>query len=86
MSETKCASKYLFHSNLHRSTVKKRNKLALSLFDDKRMYLNTLTTLPRDKHTAKGDCHCILCVKDTGRKVNHHEHLKLISDRLHLPK
>ena len=35
-------------------------------FDDKRMYLNPIQSLSWDKHTQKGDCPCILCIKLVG--------------------
>ena len=30
---------------------------------DKRMYLDAIQSLPWDKHTQKGDCPCVLCIK-----------------------
>ena len=42
------------------------NKLALNPFDDKRMYLNPLQSLPWDKHTQPGDCPSIYCLKLVG--------------------
>ena len=35
-------------------------------FDDKRVYLNPILSLPWDKHTQKGDCPCIYCLKLIG--------------------
>ena len=35
-------------------------------FDDKRMYLNSIKSLPWDIHTQKGDCPCIYCLKSSG--------------------
>ena len=35
-------------------------------FDDKRVYLNPIQSLPWDKHTQKGDCPCIYCLKLIG--------------------
>ena len=32
-------------------------------FDDKRLYLNPIQSLPWDKHIQKGDCPCIYCLK-----------------------
>ena len=66
MSETTNATNYSIRSNLHQLTVQYQNKLALSPFDDKRMYLNPIKSLPWDKHTQKGDCPCILCIKLIG--------------------
>ena len=63
MSETTNATNYSICSNLHQLTVQYRNKLALKPFDDKRMYLNPIQSLPWDKHTRKGDCPCILGIK-----------------------
>ena len=46
--------------------LKKQNKLALNPFDDKRLYINPIQSLPWDKHTQKGDCPCIYCLKLIG--------------------
>ena len=35
-------------------------------FDDKRVYLNPIQSLSWDKHTQKGDCPCIYCLKLIG--------------------
>ena len=56
MSETANALNYSIRSNLHQLLVEKRNKLALNLFDGKRMYLNPKQSLPLDKHIQQGDC------------------------------
>ena len=45
MSETTSATNYSIRSNLHIITVEKQNKLALSAFDDKRVYLNPIPSL-----------------------------------------
>ena len=65
MSETTNATNYSFRSNLHQLSVEKQNKLALNPFDDKRMYLNPIKSLPWDKHTQQGDCPCLYCLKIT---------------------
>ena len=66
MSETTNATNYSIRLNLHQLTVQYQNKLPLSPFDDKRMYLNPIQNLPWDKHTQKGDFPCILCIKFNG--------------------
>ena len=63
MSETTSATNYSKRSNLHLLSVEKQNKLALNPFDDKRVYFNPIQSLSRDKHTQKGDCPCIFCLK-----------------------
>ena len=65
-SETTTATNYSIRSNAHKLTVQKQDKLALNPFDDKRMYLNPIQSLSWDKHTQKGDCPCILCIKLVG--------------------
>ena len=65
-SETTTATNYSIRSNTHNLTVQKQDKLALNPFDDKRMYLNPIQSLSWDKHTQKGDCPCILCIKLVG--------------------
>ena len=65
-SETTTATNYSIRSNAHNLTVQKQNKLALNPFDDKRVYLNPIQSLSWDKHTQKGDCPCILCIKLVG--------------------
>ena len=65
-SETTTATNYSIRSNAHNLTVQKQDKLALNPFDDKRMYLNPIQNLSWDKHTQKGDCPCILCIKLVG--------------------
>ena len=62
-SETTNGTNYSIRSNLHKLTVQYLNKLALNPFDDKRMYLNPIQSLPWNKHSQKGDCPCILCIK-----------------------
>ena len=42
--------------------VIEQNKLALNSFDDKRLYLNNINSVPWDNHIQKGDCECILCI------------------------
>ena len=46
--------------------MEKQNKLALNPFDDKLVYLNSIQSLSWDKHTQKGDCPCIFCLKLIG--------------------
>ena len=57
---------YSIRSNAHNLTVQKQDKLALNPFDDKRVYLNPIQSLSWDKHTQKGDCPCIYCLKLVG--------------------
>ena len=66
MSETTSATNFSIRSNLHNITVEKQNKLALNPFDDKRVYLHPIQSLSLDKHTQKGDCPCIYCLKVIG--------------------
>ena len=35
-------------------------------FDDERLYINPIQSLPWDKHTQKSDCPCIYCLKLIG--------------------
>ena len=65
-SETTTAANYSIRSDAHNLTVQKQDKLALNPFDDKRLYLNPIQSLPWDKHTQKGDCLCIYCLKLIG--------------------
>ena len=65
-SETTTATKYSICSDAHNLTVQKQDKLALNPFDDKRLYLNPIQSLSWDKHTQKGDCPCIYCLKLIG--------------------
>ena len=62
MSETTNATNDSVRSNIHNITVEKQNKLALSPFDDIRVYLYPIQSLPWDKHTQKSDCPCINCL------------------------
>ena len=57
-SESSSSTSISIRSNLHNLTVEKQNKLALNPFDDKRLYINPIQSLPWDKHTQKGDCPC----------------------------
>ena len=41
-SKTTTATKYSIRSYAHNLTVQKQDKLALNLFDDKRLYLNPI--------------------------------------------
>ena len=45
--------------------MEKQTKLALTPFDDKRMYLNPIKSLPWDIHIQPKCCSCILCIKFT---------------------
>ena len=65
-SETSSSTNISIRSNLHNLTVKKQPKLCLNPFDDKRLYINPIQKLPWDKHTQKGDCPCIYCLKLIG--------------------
>ena len=65
-SESSSSTNISIRSNLHNLTVEKQNKLALNPFDDKRLYINPIQSLPWDKHTQKGDCPCIYCLKLIG--------------------
>ena len=65
-SETSSSTNISIKYNLHNLTVEKRNKLALNPFDDKRLYINPIQSLPWDKHTQKGGCPCIYCLKLIG--------------------
>ena len=65
-SESSSSINISIRSNLHNLTVEKQNKLALNPFDDKRLYINPIQSLPWDKHTQKGDCPCIFCLKLIG--------------------
>ena len=62
-SETSSSTNISIRSNLHNLTVEKQPKLCLNPFDDKRLYINPIQSLPGDKHTQKGDCPCIYCLK-----------------------
>ena len=65
-SETTTATNYSIRSNAHNLPVQKQDKLVLNPFDDKRVYLNPIQNLPWDKHSQKGDCPCIYCLKLIG--------------------
>ena len=65
-SETSSSANISIRSNLHNLTVEKQPKLCLNPFDDKRLYINPIQSLPWDKHTQKGDCPCIYCLKLIG--------------------
>ena len=65
-SESSSSTNISIRSTLHNLTVEKQNKLALNPFDDKRLYINPIQSLPWDKHTQKGDCPCIYCLKLIG--------------------
>ena len=65
-SESSSSTNISIRSNLHNLTVEKQNKLALNPSDDKRLYINPIQSLPWDKHTQKGDCPCIYCLKLIG--------------------
>ena len=65
-SETSSYTNISIRSNLHNLTVEKQPKLCLNPFDDKRLYINPIQSLPWDKQTQKGDCPCIYCLKLIG--------------------
>ena len=65
-SETSSSTNISIRSNLHNLTVEKQPKLCLNPFDDKRLYINPIQSLPWDKHTQKDDCPCIHCLKLIG--------------------
>ena len=65
-SKTTESTNYSIRSNQYQLTVQKQNKLALNPFDDKRLYLDPIKSLPWDKHIQRGDCRCILCIKLIG--------------------
>ena len=65
-SETSSSTNISIRSNLHNLTVEKQPKLCLNPFDDKRLFINPINSLPWDKHTQKGDCPCIYCLKLIG--------------------
>ena len=65
-SQTTTATNYSIRSHAHNLSVQKQDKLALNPFDDKRVYLNPIQSLSWDKHTQKGDCPCIYCLKLIG--------------------
>ena len=65
-SETSSSTNISIGSKLHKLSVEKQNKLALIPFDDKRLYISPKQSLPWDKHTQKGDCPCIYCLKLIG--------------------
>ena len=56
----------IYQLDLIYTTLQLKNKLALNPFDDKRLYINPIQSLPWDKHTQKGDCPCIYCLKLIG--------------------
>ena len=65
-SETSSSTNISIKSNLHKLTDEKQPKMCLNPFDDKRLYINPIQSLPWDKHTQKGDCPCIYCLKLIG--------------------
>ena len=62
-SQTTTATKYSIRSDAHKLYVQKQDKLALNPFDDKRVYSNPIESLSWEKHTQKGDCPCIFCLR-----------------------
>ena len=52
-SETSSSTNISIRSNSHNLTVEKQPKLCLNPFDDKRLYINPIQSLPWDKHTKK---------------------------------
>ena len=65
-SQTTTATNYSIRSDAHNLTVQKQDNPVLNPFDDKRVYLNSIQNLSWDKHTQKGDCPCIYCLKLIG--------------------
>ena len=65
-SETTSSTNISIKSNLHNLTVEKQPKLWLNPFDDTRLYINPIQSLPWDIHTQKGDCPCKYCLKLIG--------------------
>ena len=65
-SETSSSTNISIRSKLHNLTVEKQPKLCSNPFDDKRLCINPIQSLPWDKHTQKGDCPCIYCLKLIG--------------------
>ena len=65
-SETSSSTNISIRSNLHNLTVEQQLKFCLNPFDDKRLYINPIQSLPWDKPTQKGDCPCIFCLKLIG--------------------
>ena len=65
-SESSSSTNISIRSNLHNLTFEKQPKLCLNPFDDKRLYINPIQSLPWDKHTQQGDCPCIYCLKLIG--------------------
>ena len=62
-SQTTTATNNSIRSDAPILTVQKQDKLALNPFDDKRVNLNPKQSLSWDKHTQKGNCPCIYCLK-----------------------
>ena len=59
MSETTSPTIYYWiRSILHQLSVQKQNKVASNPFDDKRLYIKPIQSLPWDKHTQKGNRLC----------------------------
>ena len=65
-SQTTTATNNSIRSDAPILTVQKQDKLALNPFDDKRVNLNPKQSLSWDKHTQKGNCPCIYCLKLIG--------------------
>ena len=57
---------FSIRSENHNLKVISQKKLALNPFDDKRLYLNNLDSVPWNIHTQKGDCNCLMCIKFIG--------------------
>ena len=58
-SKITVSTNYSIRSNAHNLTVQKQNKLALSPFDLKRMYIKEKQSFPKDKHVQSEYCPCI---------------------------
>ena len=53
---------YSIRSNNHTLSVVSQNKISLNPFDDKRLYINSIQSLPHDNHYQKLNCGCNLCL------------------------
>ena len=62
-SELIFSTNYSIQSTLHKIRVEKQNKLASNPFDDDRMYLKSIKSLPWDKHTQQDTCGYLYCMK-----------------------
>ena len=63
ISESTSSTTYPIQSKMHQITVEEQNKIPLNPLDDKRVYLNSIKSLPWDTHKQQGDCPSIYCLK-----------------------